>query len=99
MLWYRVSSFRWAFSTPELEEKDVLRATASRVYFHGGRFENKTSDYHRWFETYIEAFKFVVNTLQDRAKRLDKEAQDTRDRLNKFRRSHWPVQNKRRGLK
>lgn len=88
MSWYRVSSFRWAFSTPEIEERSILRATASRVYFNGGGFENKTSEYHRWFETYTEAYNFVVETMLARAKRLDKEAQDTRDILNKFRRSH-----------
>ena len=96
MIWYRVSSFRWAFSTPELEERSILRATASRVYFNGGGFENKTSDYHRWFETYTEAYDFIVKTMNDRVERLNREAQDTKDRLEKFRQAQRSVQEKRR---
>lgn len=95
MNWYRVSSFRWAFSTPELEERSILRATASRVYFNGGGFENKTSDYHRWFETYTEAYDFVVKTLSDRANRLEHEAKDTRDKLGDFQWVQRSIQDKR----
>jgi hypothetical protein len=94
MFWYRVSQFRWAFSTPEIAEVKVVKSTPARVYTTTNRFENKVSDYHRWFETYTEAYNFVVETMMTRITRMEREAKDTRDKLDEFRRSQRALQDK-----
>lgn len=57
------------FGIPTLEEIEIIRETDKCVFLKGGyreRRENKSSNYHEYFETRGEAKNFIITKAREK---------------------------------
>ena len=73
---------------PRIEQHKIARATATRVYFSGLRWENKRSGFLYsntvWFLDYSEAVSFISSLLIKREVALTKEVEEIKQALKSY---------------
>jgi hypothetical protein len=86
MIWYKVER-KWVFNASDIVETPITSTTKTRVYTKDGKNEAKVTQFHQYFETYTEAYSFMVDRMLDRIEMLEEDAKTVRARLAEFRRS------------
>jgi len=84
MIKYRVETTRW---NTKILKKEVVRESASCVWFENGNYERKETPYQRYFDTFEEAKAHAITVVGERVteyRRLMKEQQKLEDKFYSF---------------